>query len=71
MKRGVFRIRPNFDIDAEKAMGDGAQTVLVESFESQPGENGAIHFHIETSFIPRDVFREVGITLTPIPVSQS
>jgi hypothetical protein len=52
-------------------MGDGARTVLVESFESQPGENGAIYFHIETSFIPRDVFREVGITLTPIPVSQS
>jgi hypothetical protein len=57
------------DMDAEKAMGDGAQTVLVESFESQTGEKGATHFHIETSFIPRDVFREVGITLTPIPVS--
>ena len=59
------------DIDAEKAMGDGAQTVLVESFERQPGEKGAVHFHVETSFIPRDVFREVGITLTPIPESQS
>lgn len=45
--------------------------VLVESFESQPGKEGAVHFHIETSVIPRDVFKEVGITLTPTSVSQS
>jgi hypothetical protein len=61
----------SLDIDAEKAMGDGARMVLVESFESQPGEKGAVHFQIETSVLPRDVFKEVGITLTPIPASQS
>ena len=60
-----------FEIDAEKANGDGAQIVLAESFESQPGKEGAVHFHIETSVIPRDVFKEVGITLTPTSVSQS
>jgi hypothetical protein len=60
----------SLDIDAEKAKGDGALMVLVESFESQPGEKGAVHFQIRTSVLPRDVFKEVGITLTPIPASQ-
>jgi hypothetical protein len=59
------------DIDAEKAKGDGARMLLVESFESQPGEKGAVHFQIETSVLPRDVFKEVGITVTPTPASQS
>ena len=57
------------DIEAEKALGDGAQMVVVDSFASQPGGNGAVHFQIETSFLPRDVFKEVGITLTPNPTS--
>jgi hypothetical protein len=59
------------DIDAEKAEGDGAQMVLVESFESQPGEKGAVDFQIEASVLPRDVFKEVGITVTPILASES
>ena len=33
-------------------------------------KNGGVHFHIKTSVIPRGVFKEVGITLTPIPASQ-
>jgi hypothetical protein len=60
----------SLDIDAEKAMGDGARMVVVESFESQPGEKGEVDFQFETSILPRDVFKEVGITLTPMPSSQ-
>jgi len=64
---GTHNFFAMLDIDAAKAVGDGAQMVLVESFESQPGQKGAVHFQIKTSVLPRDIFKEVGITLTPIP----
>jgi hypothetical protein len=53
------------DIEADKALREDAQMVVIESASSWPGENGAVHFQAETSLLPRDVLKEVGITATP------
>jgi hypothetical protein len=54
-------------IEAEKVGGEGAQSIVVESFAQQPGAApGVQHFQVQTSILPQDVLKEIGITITPI-----
>jgi hypothetical protein len=52
--------------EVEKVGGTESEMVVVESLHTQPGDQpGVTHFQFETSLLPQDMLKELGITVTP------
>jgi hypothetical protein len=52
--------------EVENIGGSDSEMVVVESVQTQPREQaGVTHFQFETSLLPQDMLKELGITVTP------